>query len=216
MRALLLSALLSTLLTGCHAKFRSAAPGIDAVRVQVINTGGPVVDLGRIGSPSDDLLSNLAATAFNAAQGMKEVNLTDHIGRSVRPESIEQGIERGIAQELGAGPPFSVRMHGKTDTLLQIETLSYGIRQNIFGGQGRFRYQLRARVYLESGEQVYKKRVRCKVKLSGPDAPAIARGSLGSLSQLGSLAPPQVDTVFAEVAEHCGGVVAEKLRKHAG
>lgn len=206
--------------TGCHAKFKKAAPTIEDINVQVITTGGPYVELGKVygGSTSDDpvvnLVADIAAAAVNTVQEVRAIDQTDRIIQAVDVDGINRAMHEGLANTLRGGPPFSYN-GGDADATLQLEVLSYGMNVPYLGAPGEFTYSVRARMY-QGTERVYKTSMTCTVGVGDPSASAVVLGFVNNVKQLDSMTDDEIDQAFAAIAHYCGEQFVVKMRRHAG
>jgi hypothetical protein len=199
-------------LFGCHAKFKKAAPHIDTVNVQVVTTGGPQVQLGKI----HDEDAGLVGLIVNVTQTIKEVHQTRRVAEAVSITNQERAMTEGVQQVLKNGPPFAYTEAEDAAATLQLEVLSYGLMVPHIGAPGHFTYTVRARIYQADGERVYRKRLTCTAGVGDPSVPAIVLGTVNNVKQLKEMTDPQIDATFAEIARYCGGKFVLKMRKHAG
>lgn len=208
-------------LTGCHAKFKKAVPTIDDINVQVITTGGPYVELGKVwgtpdtGNSAVNAALGIAAVAVNVAQTINEVDQTQRIYDAVDIDSVNGAVVDGLADTLGSGPPFAFTAED-ADATLQLEVLSYGLYVPYIGAPGEFTYDLRARMYKADGERVYKTRMSCEVGAGDPQASEVVLGVVNNIRQLEELTDAQINDAFATLAYYCGEKFLVKMRKHAG
>lgn len=211
------------LAVGCNAKFKKAAPFIDTVAVETVTTGGPYVDLGNIyvvpdaGDEGVNALIAVAATAVNITQDIKSIDQTQRIAEAVDINMVNDSMAEGLAHTLKNGPPFAyVGPGGDADALLQIEVLEYGLNVPSLGAPGQFTYTVRARVFDNNGQQVYRKNMTCSVGAGAPDAAAVAFGVVNNVKQLEEMTNEEVNEAFDNMAYYCGQQFALRMRRHAG
>lgn len=209
------SALLAALvLPACHAKFKNAAPGIDAVRVQVVTKGGPEAQLGMVPAWTDNDLVNAAIVATNVTQAVKSVDQERRIGAAVDVEDINTEFYYGIEETL-TGAPFDLTEDERA-ALLQLELLEYGLFVPYLGAPGRFEYTFRARLYTPDGDRVYRKRMSCDTGVGDPAASARVLGFVNNVKQVERMTDDEINDAFAAVARYCGQQFVVKMRKNAG
>ncbi|MEL6345373.1 MAG: hypothetical protein AAFV53_19860 [Myxococcota bacterium] len=208
--------------TGCHGKFKRAAPYLDTATVQTVTTGGPYVDLGNIyvvpgtGSEQGDLLVSIAATAVNISQDVKSINQTERIAQAVDLNGINTSMTEGLAHGLAGGPPFAyVGPGGEADATLQMEVLSYGLFVPALGAPGEFTYSVRASVFDNSGDRVYRNTMTCTVGAGNPDAAAVVFGVVNNVKQLERMTDDEINEAFDNMAYYCGQQFAVTMRRHA-
>ena len=208
------------LATGCHAKFKKAAPTIDDISVQVITTGGPYVELGKVysttdtGNPNLNLLADVAAAAVNTVQEVRAIDQTQRIIDAVQVDDINMAMQQGLAETLRGGPPFAYSA-GEADAMLQLEVLSYGMNVPYLGAPGEFTYTVQARMYKDT-ERVYRTSLTCTVGVGDPSASAVVLGAVNNVKQLDQLSNAEINEAFAQIARYCGEQFVVKMRRHAG
>ncbi|MGC6494581.1 MAG: hypothetical protein ACON5B_17225 [Myxococcota bacterium] len=202
--------------TGCHAKFKKAAPHIDSVGMQVFVNGPPQVMLGKAqADPDSGFLAGLVAAGVNIAQGVKEAELRQVIADAVDIQKVNEALTVGVTDGLGAGPPFAV---GESDRrgLLQFEVVWYGMYVPQIGAPGEYSYDIVASVYDVQGKRVYRKRTNCSTGVGAPPAISEALWTINNAKQLKETPPADIQRAFTEVGSWCGLEIARKMRKHAG
>lgn len=199
--------------TGCHAKFKKAAPTIDSVDVQVLINAGPQVYLGRMDS-GDSLVANLVDLAVNVNQMVNEVQVADRIARAVDLHATNQALEQGFARTLGDGPPFPY-VQDQAEARVQMEVVSYGMTAPFLGAQASFDYDIRVRIY-QGTERVYSARTHCDTAAGAPTELSRALALVNNVQQFDMLTDPEIQQAFDDVAVWCGQEIIRKMRKHAG
>lgn len=216
MRPLRWSLALSLLaLAGCHAKFKKEAPTLGAVRVQVLMTGGPEVNLGKMYNYDNDAAA-LVSTVVNTVQAVKEIDQTKRIAQAVQIDRVNEAMKQGLGQTLAGGPPFAYTDQENAPALLQLEVMSYGLSVPWLGAPGEFTYDIRARIYKANGDRVYRARMECTVGAGDPDAAAVVLGVVNNVKQLKEMSDAQIQETFEVTANWCGQQWVRKMRKHAG
>ena len=199
-----------------------AVPTIDDINVQVITTGGPYVELGKVygtpetGNNTVNLLLNVAALAVNVSQEVKAIDQTTRIYNAVNIQDVNDSMTVGLGQTLGGGPPFAYSQGTDTDATLQLEVLSYGLFVPYLGAPGEFTYTVRARMYRDNGELVYKKTLTCEVGAGNPEAGEMILGIVNNIRELDQMSDPEINQAFADMANYCGNLFVVKMRRHAG
>lgn len=212
----LLLALTGSLLlgTGCHAKFKKAAPTLGQVDAQVIINSGPSVYLGRMDS-GDSLVANIVDLAVNVSQAINEVEVADRIVNAVDVNRTNESMERGFAKTLGDGPPFAYVLDGAPATV-QMELVDWGMIAPFIGAQAQFDYTIRVRIYKADGERVYSARTQCSTSAGAPPAVSRALGLVSNIKQIEMMSDEEIQGAFDAVGEWCGQEIVRKMRKHAG
>lgn len=209
--SLLISLFLAlSVLAGCHARFKKYAHTVGTAKVQVINTGGPTVQLGKVYTDKPDLL----VAVVNTVQAVKGIQLTDRVAKAVQVGSVNDALATGVAENLGSGPPFGV--DPGAGALLQLEMLTYGLYVPYLGAPGQFSFDVKVRVYTTAGKRIYKNRVTCSTAVGDPQALAVVLGTVNNVKQLNEMSDADVNGAFVDVARWCGTQIVTKLRKHAG
>lgn len=208
------------LATGCHAKFKKAAPYIEDINVQVITSGGPYVQLGKVQAPTNsegqpDLIGEIAAAAINVTQAFREVNQTDRIQNAVNINDVNTYMTAGLADTLAGGPPFAYT-EDSADATLQLNVVSYGVNVPYLGAPGEFTYSVQARMYGADGDRVYRKNLTCTVSLGDPSTASIVSSTVNNVQSLNAMTDAEINDAFRNVAAHCGQEFVLKMRKHAG
>ncbi len=222
MRHFIFLSLSAAMIGGCHARFKKAVPTIDDINVQVITTGGPYVELGKIwstpetGNPTANLLMDIAAVAVNVSQEVKAIDQTARIYSAVDIEGVNSAMSEGLGNTLGGGPPFAYATTTDTDATLQLEVLSYGLYVPYIGAPGEFTYTVRARMYRANGERVYKKTLTCEVGAGDPEAGEMILGVVNNIRELEEMSDEQINSAFSDMAYYCGTKFVTKMRRHAG
>jgi len=205
MRLLILVALLS----GCHARFRAVAPSLTGVRAQAFTSVPPHVMLGQLRQP--DLLT----TAVNAYQGFQEERVAARLRDVVDVAGVNEVLVKGCAEALGDGPPFPYSDAPDAPATVQIEVVNYGLEVPEIGYRGTFNYDLRVRMYLDNGRQIYRSRIGCSSAAGAPPEIASALGVVNNVGQIGRMTDAQIQGAFEKVAEWCAWEVVRKLRRDA-
>lgn len=206
--ALLLATLLA--ITGCHAKFKKYASTLGTVKVQVINTGGPYVELGKVHDPD----AGLVGAAINVVQTVKGMDLAPRIAAAVQVPQVNDALVGGLVTTIGSGPPFGVAP--ESASLLQIEMESYGLYVPYLGAPGQFTYTALATVYKQDGERIYRNRLTCTAGVGDPDVAAVVFSVVNNVAQIDQMTDEQINQVFVETARYCGQLFVTQMRKHAG
>ena len=222
MSRLIALTLSAAMVGGCHARFKKAVPTIDDINVQVITTGGPYVELGKVwgtpdtGNPAANLLLDVAAVAVNVSQEIKAIDQTTRIYNAVDIQDVNSAMTMGLGETLGGGPPFAFSSDSDTDATLQLEVLSYGLYVPYIGAPGEFTYTVRARMYRANGERVYKKTLTCEVGAGDPQAGEMVLGVVNNIRELNEMTDEQINQSFSDMAHYCGMRFVAKMRKNAG
>jgi hypothetical protein len=205
---------LPLLLTGCHAKFKKEAPTLGEVRAQIVVTGEPYVELGKLSVGGDGVIA-AAAAVVNVVQEVKEVDQTKRIARAVKVDDVNEEFRTALADTLGDGPPFAYTTD-KDAHLLQLEVLSYGLEVPSLGAAGVFTYDLRARIYKKNGDRVYSARTSCTTAAGNPSTMEQVLGVVNNVKNLKEMSNAEINEAFKSVARWCGQDFVTKMRRHAG
>jgi len=197
--------------TGCHAKFKDAVPGIDAVNVQVLTTGGPFVQLGYL--PIDD--EGMVSEVINVVQTVRSAYQTDRIEDAVIINDVQDAMTQGVAETLNLGVPFSTTANDPNAPLLQIEVTSYGLFVPVMGATGEFTVTAKARIYEPDGERVYRKNLTCSLGMDA-DGLEAALPIFNNAKALDEMSDAEINNAFADMAWLCGQQLVMKMRQHAG
>jgi hypothetical protein len=204
--------LLSMSLMGCHARFKKAVGSIDTANVDLVVVGGPQVQLGYMYSGVD-----LLDAVVNITQEVKSAKQTKRIASVVDIHQVNDQMYGGTADGLETGPPFAYRPDGTdADALVQIEVMSWGMDVPILGAPGVFTYDMRVRIYEDSGRRVYKGRLMCDTSVGAPPALSQALWTVNNVKQLDSLSDEEVQAAFDATAAWCGQQLVTQLRRHGG
>lgn len=201
--------LLPGLLTGCHAKFKEAAPTLGAVQTEVYTVGSPFVSLGH---SSDE---SVVGAVINVVQTVRSVSQTERIAGAVNVEQVNAEFERSLAAALGDGPPFGWT-ESKDAPLLQLEVTAWGLEVPYLGAPGYFTYSMNVRIYQPDGERVYSSYITCDVNAGSPDLTAEVLGVVNNVKQLNDMTDGQINDAFLTVARWCGQDLVLQMRRHAG
>lgn len=202
--------LVMVLLLGCHAKFKKYASTLGTVKVQVVNTGGPYVQLGKVYTDQPNLLTDVV----NIVQDVRGLDLTTRIARAVQVAEVNDALASGYIETMGSGPPFGTAPDAQA--LLQLEVESYGMYVPYLGAPGQFTYTARAVVYKADGERIYRHRMTCTAGVGDPNLAAVVLGAVNNAKQLDKLSDPEINAIFLDTARWCGSRFVLMMRQHAG
>lgn len=208
--ARLLLPLLLLTVGGCHAKFKKYASTLGTVKVQVINTGGPYVELGKVQDPD----AGLVGAAINVVQTVRGMDITPRIAAAVQTPQVNDALTSGLVNTIGSGPPFGISPD--SPSLLQLEIESYGLYVPYLGAPGEFTYTALATVYKQDGERIYRNRLTCTAGVGNPETAAVVLGVVNNTKQLDQMTDAEINQVFVDTARWCGSLFVTKMRKHAG
>lgn len=170
---------------------------------------GPYVQLGMM---HDD---SLVAAIVNTVQAIKSVDVALELAQKVDIEGVNAAFTRGLAEQLGGGPPFAYT-ESEDSPLLQVEVLDYGLDVPSLGAPGAFTYNLRGRIYDESGERVYTVLHSCATAVGSPDPAAQVLLTVNNIAELQQMSASEVQAAFEGAAYYCGVGFVARMRKHAG
>ncbi len=216
MSRLSLFPILVVLLAGCHAKFKREAPSVGNARVQMLQIGGPTVQLGYLDTSSDIPLIQAATAVVNVVQAVRSYDVADRIGQAVRPDAVAGAFEQGFAQTLGSGPPFAYNDADEANAVLQIEILSYGVYVPYLGAAGEFTYDMRMRMYKSDGDRIYSAHHTCTASLGDPSVAERVFGVVNNVAELEKMGDSEIQATFEGMARWCGEWFVARMRKHAG
>jgi hypothetical protein len=211
---LLVALALPLVLTGCHAKFKKEAPTLGEVRTQIVVTGAPYVELGKLAVEGDGVLA-AAAAVVNVVQEVKGIDQTKRIMRAVQVDEVNAEFNDGLKETLGDGPPFAYTEEKKSH-VLQLEVLSWGLEVPYLGAPGVFTYDLRARIYKKNGDRVYSARTSCSTGAGNPTSLEQVLGVVNNVKNLKEMSDAEINDAFKSVAYWCGQEFVTKMRRHAG
>ena len=206
MRSALLGLLVVGLFSGCHGRFKRAAPDLDRVRVQVLSEQRPTVSV----SPGTDEIGAIVSVI----QGVALADVEDKLLRAVDIDKVNGAFELGLDEALAGGPPFEITDRSKAP-LLQVEVVEYGMEVPQLGVQGRFNYDLKVRLYDRDGRRIYATRVGCDIPVGDPKGVSKALGTVNNAKQVDEMRRKELQAAFEEAALMCGNDLAAKMRKHA-
>lgn len=207
-RTLLLALILGT---GCHAKFKKAAPTLGSVGVQVVTTGAPSVDLGTIPATNTPI-----DVIVDVAKEVGENTLEERIAKAVEVTEVEAAFAQGIAAALGSGPPFAYTDAADAPAKLQVEVTSYGLASAGLGASGEFSYALKARIYRANGERVYKYSTTCTPGAQDADTAGQIVQAIENVRKIDKMSKAEMNDLFVETARYCGRELVLRMREHAG
>jgi hypothetical protein len=194
----------ATVLAGCHAKFKKAAPTLGAVRPQVVSVAaGPSIMLGGTGSAVLDVVN-----------GIRSIDVAEKLARQVRLEQVNDAFQAGLADTLGDGPPFGLTGDKGAPTL-QVEVTNYGMSIPQMGGPGAFVYDLRVRIYRPDGERVYSSSLSCGTAIGGADDLSQILNTRDNMGNVLEMRKKEVQAAFDAAGEQCGRDLVLLMRKHA-
>lgn len=195
----------STLLGGCHAKFKKHAPELGAVRPQVVPiAAGPSVVVGSSGNAVVDVVS-----------GVRAIDVAEKLSRQVDVNKVNEAFQAGLAETLGKGPPFGLTDKPKAP-VLQVEVVNYGLTIPQMGGAGFFTYDLRVRIYDVDGERVYSTSTSCQVPVDGANAISEVLGMRDNLGNVMEMRKKEIQAAFDAAGDQCGRELVALMRRHAG
>ena len=208
MSRFVLTAVLALVATGCHARFKKHVGGIDEVRPELGVPGGPVVNLG--GVQGDGLL----AAAVNVTQGVKSIDLSRRVGSAVDPGQVAGAFVTEMGQALGQGPPFA--FDDRSETVLQMQMLGYGIDVAGLGMPGALTYTLNTQIYLPDGKKVYNANHTCAVPFGDPKAVSVVFGTVNNSRAIKDMTDQEIRDMFAGGARWCAQQTVLRIRRHGG
>lgn len=203
----LLGVLALSLLGGCHARFRQAAPHLGAVRTQIVSTSNPSVVFGAGG---EDFL--FLDEVLEADQGGR---VSQRLDKSVDVSQMNAAFEAQLTETLADGPPFGLTEKKKAP-LLQVEVQDYGMIVPTLGQQGLFFYDLAVRIYDRDGKRVYKTGLTCTTPAGDPMAISVALGTVDNARQVEDMRKREIQAAFGAAARDCANELVMRMRKHAG
>jgi hypothetical protein len=205
-------------LLGCHAKFKKNAPDLHQVRVQIVNTGGPYVTLGKVHAGEHaPAVAHMAALAVNVAQTVNEINVAEDFARRVDPAPLNQTMTQGLLETIQNGPPFELTTDPQVKHTLQIEVLSYGLYVPYLGAPGQFTFDVQARLYRgDTGKRVYSTSLSCDTAAGDPSAAEVVFSAVNNVRELDQMSDEQLQATFNDMAYYCGTYFATRMRRHAG
>ncbi len=206
---------LLALTTGCHARFKQAAPALDAIQLQVVTSGHATADLANVPMGTGNDVIDAALLVANIGQEVRGWEQAARIGDAVEVEAVNGQLVAGITETLASGAPFGIT-EAQGAPLLQIELMEYGMQVPYLGAEGAFEYRLKARMYDESGRRVYKTRLTCDAGMRDPHLPQGALTLANNVRTLQRMTDAEINAAFAAVARHCGQQFVVKMRRHAG
>jgi hypothetical protein len=205
-------------LTGCHAKFKKNAPTLGQVRVQIVNAGGPYVNLGKVyAGDRAPPIAQMAALAVNVAQTVNEIEVAKDFAQRVDPRPLNDTMTQGLLETIQNGPPFALTTDQGVKNTLQIEVLSYGLNVPYLGAPGQFTFDVRARIYRgDNGKRVYSTSLTCDTAAGDPSTAAIVLGAVNNVRELDKMSDAELQSTFNDMAYYCGTYFATRMRRHAG
>lgn len=206
MKRAVLGLVLLTLASGCHGRFKRAAPALGDVRAQVLSEQRPSVRLGS--APGE------VGMVVDLVNGVKTVDVERKLQRSVDVDTMNAAFLEGLHDGLEGGPPFGLTDE-KRAPVLQVEVMNYGLEVPSLGAQGVFTYDLRVRLYDRDGRRVYKTRLSCDTPAGDPKAVSQALGTVNNAKTVDQMGRRAIQHAFDEAAWLCGSELTAKLRKHA-
>lgn len=200
---------MTTIVGGCHQRFKKHVASIGDVRPEVIVSGGPSVVLG--GSSGDGLL----AAAVNVTQAVRAGDIAERLANAVDVDRVNSAFAEGLVEAIGAGPPFGTTPDRKA-SVLQVEVTRYGLEVPMMGMAGTFNYDLHVSIYMADGKKVYNTHLGCNVPFGEASALSQAIGTVNNAKQLREMSDEEIQSVFEGAAAGCGQQLVVKMRKHAG
>jgi len=201
-------AVVALIATGCHARFKKHVGAIDDVRAELTVPGGPFVNLG--GVEGDGLL----AAAVNVTQGVKSIDLTRRIGAAVDPGEVAEAYVTEMDAAFGNGPPFV--LDDRSDTVLQMQLVGYGIDVAGLGMPGALTYTLNTQIYLPDGQKVYNANHSCAVPFGDPNAVSIVLGAVNNSRAIKDMSDQEIRDMFNGGARWCAQDTVLRIRRHGG
>jgi hypothetical protein len=219
-----MSIVLLTLL-GCHAAFHKNAPDLDQVRVQVVLSGEPDVDLGKFDQQNQGVVSRVPqnaenmmdAQAMEAEQTADEIDLERALARRVTPQPLTEKMTQGMLDTMKDGRPFALTTDAQVQNTLQIDVTSYGLSVPYIGATGEFVFDVEARLTRgDTGKLVYSTSLRCDTEAGDPMASSVALDAVDHVREIEQMSDDELQAAFNDMAYYCGTYVATRMRKHAG
>lgn len=184
----------AALVAGCHARFQGAVQDLGSARPEV-RTTAPAVHLK-------------APAAERARARAVEGQL------AVGGATVSGAVHAGLADALGAGPPFSLT-EDPAAPLLQLELVRASLELTDGGRSGQVTHVVRVQIFDASGRRVYRDRHRCTEHSPELRVTSPALYLSNHRKQLPGVEPEAIRLAFEEAAWRCGEEVALRLRAHA-
>jgi hypothetical protein len=211
---LLLVLLLALATTGCHARLRAAAPGIESIVAETSARDRPFVSLGYGNSPFLQWMSAggvnqqfaIADVVVQIVEAVHEAKLKPHISDAVAVAELAPTLREHLVEEFDDSELFT---HGPSESpaVLQVEIRRFGMWVPRVGGRGEFQVVARSRLLSAEGKRPYQGRAVC-----GFHDPELTGNSAKVLQ---SMDPDQVHEGVLRAAEACGATVVQKLVRAA-
>lgn len=207
---------LMTMATGCHPRFKNAAGDLGKVRLQVITTTAPTVDLAFLDLPETgdadrDRAREIVEDVVNLGQSIKSAKLAQELSRKVDPQAMNAVFADALVQTLGQGPPFGFTTDPSAP-LMQVELVDYGLRVDQLGAPGVFHYGLRVRIFEPDGRRVYSTALSCETGVGLRGHPFLVNNA----AQLRAMPRAELQGAFEDTAWFCGQTLTRQVRQHAG
>ncbi len=218
---------LAGIVAGCHAKFKREVRTIDDAQLTILTQAGASASLGRaayVGDPTPEskeertanLVGAVATGVFNTVQAVKEIDIMRRINQTVDIEKVNSAMLASLAASLGDGPPFAAVPSGRSENLLQLEVIRWGLQVPAVGVPGSFDYEVRARMYKGDGERIYSSRLTCQIQAGTPNVASEALLLVNNAKQVKQMSDEELQSAFEAMASYCGGVFVARMRRHAG
>jgi hypothetical protein len=212
-------------LLGCYATFHKNAPDLQQVRVQVVLSGEPDVNLGKFDQQNQGPVSRVPqnaenmmdAQAMEAEQTADEIDLERALAHRVTPEPLTEKMTQGLLDTMQDGQPFALTTDPQVKHTLQIDVTRYGLSVPYIGAPGEFVFDVQARLTRgDTGKLVYSTSLRCDTDAGDPTASSVALDAVDHVREIERMSDEELQAAFDDMAYYCGTYFASRMRKHAG
>ena len=216
MKARFLVVVCVLLSASCHGRFKRFAADADIVHLEAVVSSTAVVHLSegaynQTGTVAEALVDAAVTASAQVASG----EVRGRLEAVLRPEDIGKLVQSDATELIGNGPPFAAS-GDPPDGTIQIDVVSYGIRQS--GGGPAFFANYRVRGYRsDNGKKMYKASAACQDNaFYTVSTPANIVGTAVTIGHLQSMSDEELRQAVENVVKRCTSRVVAKIRKHAG
>ena len=201
----------SSLLIGCHGRYKRNADALGKVRLEVRAPAGPQVSVDTAPLPTSGEAP--ATEVIEAGVGVATVLLGHKVEKKLRRSISSDEAEAALtAAFLGdvAGEPLPYTVGTKGRAKLTIEIVDFGLDAS--GGTPAAYVMTRTTIHDKTGKKVYKATEMCSRTIGpGMDVPLTTVDDLVAMKQLSELSPKRMNTVVTAVVEQCGEEITQEL-----
>jgi hypothetical protein len=205
------AALLATLSTGCHSRYKRRADSLGPVALAV----APAPDAAVVAWDGDGTAPGTAAGLVELGVGIAAVvvgtKVEQGLQESVEPEALAAGLEAGLWRGVaGEDLPYAVSDTG--DNTLSVEIVEHGL--DVTDGAPVLFLRVKTELHDGAGRRVYRGWQQCEAGVgAGEEVPLTSIDELVALNKARKRSPERLAARLLKLGERCGTRVVAKLER---